>query len=42
MWNLKKNANECICKTEVDSQIQKTNLYQREEVRPKEQIRGMG
>ena len=24
---LKNNANECICKTETDSQIQKTNLW---------------
>ena len=43
-WNLKKkkNTNECICKTEIDSQIQRTNLYQREEVRGKGHIRGMG
>ena len=27
MWNLKNNTNECICKTETDSQIQKTNLW---------------
>ena len=27
MWNLKKDANELICKTEIDSQIQKTNLW---------------
>ena len=25
MWNLKNNTNECICKTETDSQIQKTS-----------------
>jgi len=24
---LKNNTNECICKTETDSQIQKTNLW---------------
>ena len=26
MWNLKNNTNECICKTQTDSQIQKTNV----------------
>ena len=26
MWNLKYNTNECICKAETDSQIQKTNF----------------
>jgi len=26
MWNLKNNTNEYICKTEIDSQIQKTNI----------------
>ena len=25
-WNLKNNTNECICKTQTDSQIQKTNV----------------
>ena len=25
-WNLKNNTNECICKTESDSHIKKTNL----------------
>ena len=27
MWNLKNDANELIYKTEMDSQIQKTNLW---------------
>ena len=27
MWNLKKDANEFIYKTETDSQMQKTNLW---------------
>ena len=27
MGNLKINTNECICETEADSQIQKTNLW---------------
>ena len=28
MWNLeKKNTNKCTCKTEADSQIQKTNYW---------------
>ena len=27
MQTLKNNTNECICKTEADSQIQKTNLW---------------
>ena len=26
IWNLKNNTNECICKTETDSQTWKTNL----------------
>ena len=26
MWNLKNNTNEYICKTEIDSQIQKTKI----------------
>ena len=27
MWNLKKGTNELICKTEVESQTQKTDLW---------------
>ena len=27
MWNLRNNTNESICKTETDSQTQKTNLW---------------
>ena len=27
MWNLKHNTNECIYKTETDSQTSKTNLW---------------
>ena len=30
MWNLKNNTNECMCKTETDSQIQKTSGYKGE------------
>ena len=26
MWTLKNNTNELICKTEIDSQIQKANI----------------
>ena len=27
IWNLENNTNECICKTETDSQIQKTHSW---------------
>ena len=27
MWNLKNNTNECIYKTDTDSQTQTTNLW---------------
>ena len=40
MWNFKNNTNKHICKTERDSQIQKTSSYQRGEGR-RGQIRGM-
>ena len=31
MWNLKNGTNELIYKTEIESQIQKTNMVPREE-----------
>ena len=43
-WNLKNNTmNGCICKTEIDSQIQQTNLWLPKGRGNREgQIRGMG
>ena len=38
MWNLKNSTNERTCKTETDSQIEKTCGYQRGEG----QVRGVG
>ena len=43
IWNLKNNKNECICKTEVDSQLQKTTCdYRRGEGSWEGQVRSMG
>ena len=43
MWNLKNNTNECIYKTETDSQTQKTDLWlPKGRGRGEGQIRNMG
>lgn len=38
-WNLKKNTNECICKTESDSWIKKTCDYQRGKEKERDKLR---
>ena len=42
MWNLKNNTNECICKTETDSDIENKLVVTKGEREGGEQIRGMG